>query len=343
MTAHVLRSIPQTIGSVRTVHDIPKITEWAYDLTKQFSPTNVAGYCQMNFTPVQYAALAFTVPTHYAPEQIYIICKKSFKILSELEPKYQTGLMMIFAKAAFLCNQEDEALEILKTFTEVDPLIFTSPYLYLAATAKKPVAVMPPPNMHRRSFAFSLYYSGINHMMLFKYDDAFKLLLHCLHLPCQSDMIPKVISAFSLVCFLNHYTKKQFIGVLPPKAEIDPVSMCLWDGRKIPEKNQMDYPKFYLYFWDEIVKEKIMRNIIFCSRTISRLSISKLKDLCGCFDENKLFEYMNDLTSKHQIQYVYGDDKIVAFTPAPNDIDLQEQLKSVEKLLDDVKSIQEMN
>lgn len=339
MTSRVLRSIPQTIGSVRTVHDIPKITEWTNDLRKQFSPSNVAGYCQMQFTPVQYATLAFTVPTHYDPEQIFIICKKTLKILSELEPKYQTGLMLIFARASFLSKHEDECLEIMKTFNEVDPLIFLPPYLYLAAMCKKPVAIIPPLIIHRRTYAFSLYYAGINHLLLYKLDDAFKLLLHCLHIPCQNDMIPGAVKALSLVCFLDHKSKKQFLGVLPPKAELDPLCTSLWEGRKTLDQSKFENYQIYLHFWNEICTERLNRNIIFCARTISQLSMSKLKDLCACFDQNKLLEQMSKLMENGIIKYNIIDEKTIVFEKLEKYPNLDEAIETAETLLVAVQHI----
>ena len=110
----VLRSVNQTINSIKTIHDITKVSEWAPELIDQFTPTNAQVYFKMKLTPVQYAALVLLIPVNYAPSEMYDACKNTFPIISQLDTKIQTGLMMRFAKSAFLSKRDDECLEILQ-------------------------------------------------------------------------------------------------------------------------------------------------------------------------------------------------------------------------------------
>lgn len=334
---HVLRSISQTINSVRTIHDISKVTEWAPELREQFTPNNAPNYLRMQLTPVQYAALVLAIPEHYAPRDTYEACKKTLKIISELEPRVQSGIMMRFARSAFLASTVPECLSILEVLSKANHAIFMAPYLFLTAISEKPVPIIPKANPHRRIFALELYYAGINHILLNEFESARTLLLHCLHLPCQSDMIASTVDSLSCASYLSHVSYDQFIGALPPKVELDEVTMIIWKGRKPIFASQYNFSSIYVKMWDKICDERVRRNIIFFSRTISRIQLSKFKEFCGCYDEQKLFGLV-DQVNKENLAKIIIEEKTVTLETIDPKTNLDGLVTDVETMLEKVKA-----
>ena len=333
----VLRSVTQSINSIRTVHDIHRVTEWASELFDQFTPSNSANYLKMDFSPIQYVALILVIPVNYAPLEMYEACKKTFKVISQLDPKIQSGLMMRFSKCAFLTNKESECLVILESFSRIDPHIFLAPYLYLAAISKQPVDIIPPPNPYRRMFSFSLYYAGINQLLLGNYEKSFSLFLHCLHLPCQEDLQQSTINGLSCASFLLHIPYVQFFALIPPKIELHQETLAIWKGHKSISQQQYNFSSIYRELWDKIYDERIRRNIIFFSKSISKMPLSKYKEFCGCYDEARIRKITDEVNDQKKAKIVIGDDKIVILEAIDNDINLDSIVQSVEKLFERVE------
>ena len=333
---HVLRSITQTINSVRTIHDISKVTEWASELREQFTPNNAPNYLRMELTPVQYTALVLTIPEQYAPLDTYEACKKTLKVISELEPRVQSGIMMRFARSAVLAKKETECLSILEVLSKANHTIFMAPYLFLTAISEKPVPIIPKANPHRRIFALELYYAGINHILLNDFEAARTLLLHCLHLPCQKDMIPSTIDSLSCASYLSHVSYDQFIGALPPKVDLNEVTMTIWKGRKPIFATQFNFSFFYVKMWDKICDERVRRNIIFFSRTISRIQLSKFKEFCGCYDEQKLREIVEQV-NKENLAKILIEEKTVTLEAIDPKTNIDGLVTDVEAMLAKVK------
>ena len=329
----VLRSVTQSINAIKTVHDIKKTNELASELFDQFTPANAANYLKMDFSPIQCVALILVIPANYAPSEMYNACKKTFRVMSDLDPKIQSGLMMRFAKCAFLSNQESECLGILDSFTKIDQNIFLAPYLYLTATTKHPVDIIPRPNPYIRMYTFSLYYAGINHLLLKKYKTALSLFLYCLHLPCQEELQQATVNGLSCACFLSQIPYEQFIALIPPKIELNNDTLVIWKGHKQIPQQKHNFSSIYTDLWNEICDERIRRNIVFFSKSISKMPFSKYKEFCGCYDEAKIRKITNSVNDKQEAKIVIDENKNVTLESIEKNYDLNSIIKEVENLV----------
>lgn len=309
----VLRSIPNTISAIQSVYDIPKLVEYADELIPLFTPDSAEQYFKTDYLPVQYAALAYIIPVNYYPLGTFNAIKSSLKIFDDLEPKYQTGLMMRFSNSAVLSGKYEEALSIIEVLMKKSPADMAAPYLFLTASINKPVDIIPEANKNNRIFSLSLYYATINQILLKNYRKGRDLIFHCLHLPCPQDMQSNVINTFSALAYLTHMEKDQFIFFIPPKASIDKDTLEIWDGRKFLWPQQHNFSEVYRILWKEITDERIRRGILTFARSTSRMPFSMLCENCGCYDEEKVKTILNTLKDQSLIDFEH-EEKVITFT-----------------------------
>jgi len=290
-------SIDKVITSIKSFIDVSSVLEKSDDMQKFLTPQNSVEYLQRFRSPPQITALVFIIPVNLCPLEIYKSINYMFSQLKSYETRFLTGISIRYGKASILCLKQQESIKVLENLIKIDEPSFITAYLYLAASIRSPVSHIPSSIKNPRTFTMSLYYCGINFLLLRDFAMATTQLQRCILFPCTKDIMPSAIDAFMLASFLNHYPKQVSYSIIPQKYQIPIHADSIWNGRDMLfQQNGIEYPRLYIDLWDCISDERIRRGILFFSKSSTQIPLDFLLKNIGCYNQEKALSLMKECT-----------------------------------------------
>lgn len=261
-------------------------------------------------TPIQILALCIVAPVQVEPEIIYRLLRENVNHFSDCGKSFYTGLAMRLVAYACMSNNGEKLYEdnIIQDLVQKSPEYFTCALLFLTAQIQRPIEVDPHFTKDIRCYAMSLYYHGINMLLLHKYKDAENSFSHALLFSkgCK-DIRTSLIDKLSLASFLNRTPKSVFYSRLNEKYY--PVYGCsaeIWEIT-CPLSTE-HFSTFYDVFVDDIMREYSRRVILHFSVNVTKITITKLSEKCS---GSNVEEILDELRKLGEIQYEINDGVVI--------------------------------
>jgi hypothetical protein len=271
-------------------------------------------------------AVCVIIPVQAVPKPAFdflakVIANYGFRQSPTFPPKWKLAVAMRFARASILASQTDIVIkdDFFTHLYAADRGLFQIPYLYFAAHIGRPVDLTPQLTHHLRRDTMSLYYSGVNKLLLHRYEAADVDLLHAWTLSRGAkDLRSSIVRELSLAAFLSNKSRYVFESRLPgkyrPKSGPENKIWALEGDDPVPSIRG-----FFQKFQTEIRDERARRILIDLQASASQIKFTQLAHLLGVPESSPIL-----------LKYPKSD--VVKFGETPLGDKLQEELDKIAAL-----------